>query len=271
MKITSLLLLLTLPCVANAEILDWHLAKSPTSNQSQIYGTYSAGCMDGGIKLPVKGAGYYLGGVHDNRAYGQPELINYIKKLGRFVSTDLKRTLVIGDLSSPRGGPAPLFSSLHQSHQNGLDVDIWFRAAKKTENADKIKQVLMLDSSWNNINSKYWTEDNVQILKEAASFEEVDRIFVNPVIKKELCREHSGEKWMGKIRGWWGHAEHFHVRLKCPEGSTNCQPQKPVPDGDGCGEELAWWFSEEAKSGSTKEPRKYPELPKECEVVYKEE
>ncbi len=40
----------------------------------------------------------------------------------------------------------------------------------------------------------------------------------------------------------WGHDYHFHVRIKCPEGEADCKPQDPVPEGDGCGHELDWWF-----------------------------
>lgn len=269
-KILFILLIYILPHNATADMLDWHLVKEPTNKNPRIYGTYFAGCMDGGIRLPKKGIGFFLGGVHDNRAYGQPELINYIKTVSKIVSDTTNQTLIIGDLSSPRGGPAPIWSSLHQSHQSGLDVDIWFRAAKKSENPSKIKQVLMLNSNRDAVNRQYWSEDNVRILKKAASFDEVDRIFVNPVIKRELCSQHAGEPWIGKIRGWWGHAEHFHVRLKCPENSPDCKMQQPLKEGDGCGEELDWWFSEDAKSGGKKEPRKYPDLPKECDVVFKE-
>jgi penicillin-insensitive murein endopeptidase len=268
MKIILFLWFLVGPCIAKAQIYDWHLVVTPTASHPKIYGTYSAGCMDGGIKLPARGEGYIHGDVHDNRAYGQPELIDYIAKLGKEAS-GIERTLIIGDLASPRGGPAPITSSLHQSHQTGLDVDIWLRSARKSENADKIRQISMVDRGNNSINTKYWGVAEVEILARAASFAEVDRIFVNPVIKKELCSKYAGEEWMHKIRAWWGHAEHFHVRLKCPENNPDCVMQKPVPDGDGCGKELAWWFSDEAKLTNSKlEPRKEPVLPKECVAVY---
>jgi len=263
-----MILLFVAPNIARAQMLDWHLVETPTLSPPKIYGTYSAGCMDGGIKLPSRGEGYIQGDVHDNRAYGQPELINYIAKLGREVSS-IERTLIIGDLASPRGGPAPITSSLHQSHQTGLDVDIWLGSAKNSENANKIRQVSMVDKNGSGITKKYWGDSEVEILARAASFSEVDRIFVNPVIKRELCSKHAGEEWMHKIRAWWGHVGHFHVRLKCPPNNPDCTMQKPVPDGDGCGEELAWWFSDDAKLTNSKfEPRKYPVLPKECKAVF---
>ncbi len=267
MKRMLILLIIVIPELVSAQMLDWHFVTIPTGNKPQVYGSHVAGCMDGGIKLPEYGTGYVLGDVHDNREFGQPELIDYITKLGAAVYADTSRTLIIGDLATARGGPAPITSSLHQSHQTGLDVDIWFRSAKKSEKAKKIKQVSMLDKSRNSLN-RNWGADNVEILKDAASFEEVDRIFVNPVIKKMLCHEYAGEAWMNKIRSWWGHSAHFHVRLKCPTNSPDCTMQTPAPKGDGCDEELAWWFSDEAKSGGKKESRKYPVLPKACNRVF---
>lgn len=268
MKHILLILTLFLPQIASAQMLDWYKVQEPTSHSPKIYGSHTAGCMDGGMRLPESGVGYVLGDVHDNRAYGQPEMLDYITKLANNVYKDTGRTLIISDISSPRGGPVPITSSLHQSHQTGLDVDIWFRSAKKTENAHKIKQVNMLDGKYNRVNSS-WGDAQVTMLKDAALLDGVDRIFVNPIIKNELCRNYAGEEWMRKIRPWWGHAAHFHVRLMCPKNNSECKMQQPVPEGSGCGKDLEWWFSDEAKQGTgTKEPRKPPILPKECDAVF---
>ena len=71
------------------------------------------------------------------------------------------------------------------------------------------------------------------------------RIFVNAAIKKAMCREAGSDRdWLAKVRPWWGHAEHFHVRIACPPDSPECKPQPPVPAGDGCGHELDYWFKE---------------------------
>jgi penicillin-insensitive murein endopeptidase len=43
--------------------------------------------------------------------------------------------------------------------------------------------------------------------------------------RKALCRETTGDrKWLGKVRPWWGHDYHFHVRLLCPADSAECEP-----------------------------------------------
>ena len=86
------------------------------------------------------------------------------------------------------------------------------------------------------------------MVRLAASDPAVARIFVNAAIKKALCQgEPPGERdWLRKVRAWWGHDSHFHVRLNCPEGAPGCVAQAPPPPGDGCGGELAWWFTAEA-------------------------
>ena len=74
---------------------------------------------------------------------------------------------------------------------------------------------------------------------------------------------------MKKIRPWWGHDDHFHVRLKCPEGNSECISQSPIPEGNGCDATLDWWFSEEAKLDGRKFQAKSlpPQLPEACRNV----
>ena len=69
-------------------------------------------------------------------------------------------------------------------------------------------------------------------------------ILVDPLIKRALCQGVRGDRsWLKKIRPWPGHADHFHVRLLCPPGATQCVDQAPVPAGDGCGKDLDYWFT----------------------------
>ena len=50
--------------------------------------------------------------------------------------------------------------------------------------------------------------------------------------------------WLTKVRPYWGHDYHFHVRLACPADSADCKPQPSPLPGDGCGKELDWWFTD---------------------------
>jgi penicillin-insensitive murein endopeptidase len=117
-----------------------------------------------------------------------------------------------------------------------------------------------------------WTEQVPKLLALAAADPAVDRIFVDPAIKKLMCEgPYAKAPWQSRLRPWWNHHDHFHVRLACPPDSPQCVPQEPIPN-DGCGAPLAWWFSEDATATRTKkkeaaaaEPE--PALPPECAAI----
>jgi penicillin-insensitive murein endopeptidase len=117
-----------------------------------------------------------------------------------------------------------------------------------------------------------WTPSVPKLLALAAADPAVDRIFIDPAIKKLMCEGPAAKApWQARLRPWWNHHDHFHVRLKCPADSPQCVPQEPAP-GDGCGASLAWWFSDDAqatrarkKAAATAEPE--PELPPACAAV----
>jgi penicillin-insensitive murein endopeptidase len=92
------------------------------------------------------------------------------------------------------------------------------------------------------VDPQKWSDRFPRLLKRAVSYPEVARIFVSAAIKKQLCDTAGTDRaWLRKIRPWWGHDAHFHVRLECPAGVAGCTPQAPVGPGDGCNE-LADWF-----------------------------
>jgi penicillin-insensitive murein endopeptidase len=67
---------------------------------------------------------------------------------------------------------------------------------------------------------------------------------VNAAIKKALCRDPgSNRAWLSKMRPYWGHDYHFHVRIVCPADSHECEAQPAPPPQDGCGKELDSWFT----------------------------
>jgi penicillin-insensitive murein endopeptidase len=113
-----------------------------------------------------------------------------------------------------------------------------------------------------------WTSQHRLLLEVVAREPLVERVFVNPAIKRALCREGGPERsWIVKIRPWWGHDYHFHVRLYCPDGNPQCRPQAPPPPGDGCGKELDWWFTQEALHPPPSPPQKplrLGDLPSAC-------
>jgi penicillin-insensitive murein endopeptidase len=98
---------------------------------------------------------------------------------------------------------------------------------------------------------------------------------VHPAIKQVLCEQAGTDRaWLSKVRPWWGHYYHFHVRIACPAGDPYCQSQSPVSGGDGCGTELDDWFkklrqAERQSPGAapTKAPLTLDDLPSQCRTV----
>ena len=255
---------------AQSDAKAWSRVDKPTtSRNAQSIGKYTSGCLMGAATLPINGTGYQVMRLSRKRFYGHPDLIHFIEKLGEHAHSQKLGTLLIGDLGMARGGPT---LSGHKSHQSGLDVDIWYLLSPEAEKRElslsereSWSAPSVLKASTKGINYGEWSTANEKILAAAARMPEVDRIFVNAHIKKELCSRKDSD-WLQKIRPWHKHDDHFHVRLKCPVGNLSCDKQDPVPAGDGCGADLAWWFQDHSKDPKTPPPPKVP-LPKECDAV----
>ena len=216
--------------------------KINASMASYPYGSYAKGCLAGAVPLPETGSTWQAMRLSRNRNWGHPKIIEYIKDLSAKATTlPGWDGLYIGDISQPRGGP---MISGHRSHQIGLDVDIWMLPAAnlklRKKSRENISSVSLQKSNGAYVNSK-WTQSHHRLLKAAASDKRVARIFVFPGAKVKMCKEEKGHRdWLRKIRPWWGHHYHFHVRLKCPTGPSNCENQTPPPVGDGCKEAQGW-------------------------------
>lgn len=257
-----------------------------SDQKAQAIGFYSKGCLAGGIELAENGPTWQAMRLSRNRNWGHPVLIEYLQDLSSKVATEVPgwNGLYVGDLAQPRGGP---MISGHASHQIGLDADIWMLPPKKLNLSraarEKISSISVRSKDQKNVNGN-WTAAHAQVLKLAAQDDRVDRIFVTPPVKIQLCKvaKRSDKKWLQKIRPYWGHHYHFHVRLKCPEGSRNCETQTPSvaslsKGGDGCDETLNWWVTEALEppdpsapkpepGPAKKHPRQYTmdDLPRQC-------
>jgi penicillin-insensitive murein endopeptidase len=207
------------------------------------------------------------------RYFGHPETVAFVERLGQRGRAEGLPSFLVGDMAQPRGGPLPYG---HASHQTGLDVDIWFdlqpRPLLQPAARETIELPSMLRANWRGIDPKKFGARQVTLLRLAASDPRVERIFVNPQIKLALCRGIPGaggdRAWLQRLRPWWGHDDHFHVRLRCPESSPECEPQAPVPPGDGCDTTLASWARHQAPPpphpAIASTPRREPALPAAC-------
>src|SRR5579863_1428382 len=234
---------------------------TPLPGPARPIGSYADGCLAGAVALPITGPAWQVMRLSRNRNWGTPGLVAFIERLGAHAKKAGWNGLLIGDMSQPRGGP---MITGHASHQIGLDADIWFTPMPdhvlSREEREMDGAVDMVAPDRLDVDPKVWTHTRTELIRTASEDAAVTRIFVNAAIKKAMCREAGSDRgWLAKVRPWWGHAEHFHVRLACPSDDRECKDQPPVPDGDGCGHALDFWFKESTLHPA---PPKVPPKPK---------
>jgi len=258
-------LLLSSPVMAKT----WANVNAPTQTLPRVIGKPNSGCIAGAQALPLQGEGYLVVHLERHRHYGHPSLIQALQTLAKQAQQQAINPLQIGDLGQARGGPLPFG---HRSHQTGLDADIWFNLdpnsyANANAQRSNIHQPTMLTIDKPGLDKNRWTQQHTLVLKLTAQLPEVDRVFVNPYIKKELCDSAGEERdWLRKIRPWFYHDDHFHLRLHCPPDSPDCEKQAAIPAGDGCGAELISWFEKAPIVKHTPSPP-HPVMPKACADV----
>jgi penicillin-insensitive murein endopeptidase len=226
---------------------------APTAGRPQAIGAYERGCLSGAVSLPADGPNWQVMRPSRNRAWGHPVLIAFLERLAQKL---------------------PVEAGWHGSHQIGLDADLWLtpmpdRRLSPTER-DEMSATDVVGADRMEVDAA-WTPQHRHLLEAVAREPAVARIFVNPAIKRALCREAGSDRaWLTKIRPWWGHNYHFHVRLSCPSGEPECHNQAPPPPVDGCGKELDWWFTEEALHPAPSpppRPLRLADLPHACAAL----
>lgn len=204
-------------------------------------GFYSAGTLRNGVSLPNGGPGYMKLFVARNRGFGTQEILDMIIRASAAMNEQFPNLdrLQVGDVSKDGGG---LISEIHNSHQNGLDVDLTYYRLNHIEqlpsdiNGFTEKMVIRKRLSKN-----FDTARNFEFLKTLHKVAKVQRVFMDPVIKKEFCRYArlnneliSAVEVLRSMRPYPNHDDHMHVRLRCPEGARECVAQEDPPPGNGC-------------------------------------
>ena len=286
MKLSRLLAILGLGIVLSTAATAEPLAKQQfgakrgaSAQAPEPFGSYAKGCVAGAVRLPETGPTWQAMRLSRNRNWGHPETIDFLQDLSRFAAKQPGWAgLYIGDISQPRGGP---MLTGHRSHQIGLDADIWMLPAgnlrlsrNKREN---ISSISLRRAGGAYVNNN-WSRAHHRIIREAAKDPRVARIFVFPGAKVQMCNDEKGNKrWLRKVRPWWGHHYHFHVRLSCPRGMRGCVNQDPPPRGDGCAEAQQWVNNiinppppDPNAKATPRKPRRelvMADLPRECASV----
>jgi penicillin-insensitive murein DD-endopeptidase len=219
----------------------------PAHLPPRVIGGYADGCLAGAQALPTTGPTWQVMRLSRNRNWGHPALIRFLERYAtRAAPAAHWPGLLIGDLSQPRGGPA---LSGHASHQIGLDVDVWLTPMPNEQLSPQQRELFFAKNfvaeDGKQVNRNVWTPGQTAIIREAARDPAVERIFVNAAIKKELCQEAGSDRsWLHKVRPWYKHQDHLHIRLRCPPGNPECKPQPEPPGEEGCGKELDFWFTD---------------------------
>jgi penicillin-insensitive murein DD-endopeptidase len=246
----------------------------PTTGPAEPIGQNARGCLAGAVQLPRSGPTWQAMRLSRNHHWGVPETIAFIERLSVNATRIGWKGLYVGDIAQPRGGPV----AGHASHQTGLDVDIWLNPPARLDlspaERERISAIDVRTRDQRGVNAN-WTRSHEALLRLAARDPAVERIFLTAPAKLAMCANApaTDRAWLRKIRPWWGHNDHFHVRLNCPRGDRSCVQPAPLPPGDGCAEAV-WWVTKALEPADPDAPKAKPtppprlaDLPPRCAEV----
>lgn len=235
----------------------------------RIVGGPGAGCIAGAVELPPLGPGYQTIRQSRSAFWGYPGTVAALELLARRAQAIGLGTLYMNDISLPRGGP---MAGLHASHMLGLDADVWLDVRHKPPltpaQRDAVEVQSLVTPDGNGVDAALWNPGVGRLIRLAAGLPGVDRILVNPAIKRQLCLEAAGDRaWLHRVRPWYGHAAHMHIHFRCPPDQKECRDQRPIPPGDGCDASLDWWFAQLGRPLPPAAPPRPPRLPAACAAI----
>jgi penicillin-insensitive murein endopeptidase len=250
----------------------------PAAMPTRVIGFYAKGCIAGAEALPINGDTWQVMRLSRNRNWAHPDMVALLERLAAKAHKDADWPgLLVGDMSQPRGGP---MLTGHASHQVGLDADVWLTPMPNRrlsrEEREEMSAVMMVRTDRLDIDPHVFTPGHLTVIRAAAQEPSVQRVFVNAAIKKALCREAKGDRsWLSKIRPMYGHDYHFHIRIKCPPGSGECEGQSAPSESEGCSAgDLAFWFKDSIihpkppkEPPKPRKPMTLAQLPAACRQV----
>ncbi len=207
---------------------------------SEPIGSYNKGSLLNASDLPPEGPGYMRLFTKRNRGWGTEEIVSMIVETAADINQLYpdKDRLQAGDIGAEKGGQI----SRHGSHQNGLDIDItYYRVNGKEQKPESINgfQESMVRNG--KLSSNFDIVRNWELVKTLHKHGKVQRIFLDTVIKRELCKHARGigeftdqVEVLRSLRPFKNHSDHLHVRLYCPPEAKACKAQEEVAPGPGC-------------------------------------
>ncbi|MES2962747.1 MAG: penicillin-insensitive murein endopeptidase [Bdellovibrionota bacterium] len=244
----------------------WSAPLTPTEGPARIHGSYSAGCIEGAIRL-MPDPSYRLIRASSGLHHGHPLAIRYVQRLASEIARRGLPPVGVEDISGPRGGPVV---AGHLSHQTGLDIDISLELLDLSEAEVETHVSKSFVESSNVRRLKTNWDPNLQdvLIATAADSFDVEKIFVAPAIKKHFCEKYPDAPWLFKLRAFDGHDDHIHVRLKPPGHGSTSHGTGPKQ----CGADLddsfrGWYVTLESDRLHPYVPSHFPVLPKACSAI----
>ena len=209
--------------------------------QSRPVGKPNQGTLIDGECLPQEGEGYMQLYRDMERIWGARPMITMIQKAAadvvqRYPDRD---RLQVEDISAKEGGDI----DGHGSHENGLDVDLGYFKANGIEHdpvktGQKYAPSMVVD---NKPSGNFDIERNWELIKALHRHGNVQKVFMDQILKNELCRYAKSRKdyaanvnVLRSIRHETNHQDHIHVRLRCPATAKKCVNLPDPPPGSGC-------------------------------------
>lgn len=209
--------------------------------QARPVGKPNDGILIDGECLPQEGEGYMQLFRETERIWGAHPMISMLKETASDISRRYpgRDRLQVEDISAKNGGDI----DGHGSHENGLDVDIGYYKANGIEH-DPIKTGQTYAPSMvegNRPSANFDVERNWELVKALHRHGNVQKVFMDQTLKKELCNYAKSKKdyasninVLRSLRHEENHADHIHVRLRCPATAKKCVNLPDPPPGSGC-------------------------------------
>lgn len=208
---------------------------------SEPVGTNNNGSLINGVPLAEAGEGFIHMYRDTNRFWGTIEMVHMLEQAAADVDQKFpgRDRLQIEDIGFEKGGEI----DGHASHENGLDVDLQFYKKDRIEHDPISKNQVYADPmvEKGKVISNFDVERNWELMKALHRHGDVQKIFVDNVLKKSLCAQAkkvgeltSHQQVLRSLRHEANHQDHLHVRIRCPKTAKKCVNQGEPPKETGC-------------------------------------
>lgn len=204
-------------------------------------GTPNNGALINGEGLEEQGEGFMQLFRETGHFYASRTMLSMLKQTAadlnqRYPNQD---RLQIEAISAKEGGDI----EGHASHENGLDVDLGYFKVNGIEHDPKTAGIYYAPSmvEFGVVSPNFDVERNWELVKSLHRYGDVQKIFMDQVLKNKLCQYaksnyefKTNQKVLRSIRHVTNHADHMHVRLRCPSDAKQCRNLPEPPAGTGC-------------------------------------